>query len=369
MQTSYNRATWVNGQLADGRPQSSLSPLNQMVAQESRVSVSGTTDGVYTVQIESEEGVHTISFTASSDTTLEIVQGLEAAADANDALVNVLVATAVDAGTDYLKLAFIHPGRVYTVTLTADAAGSSTVATQTAAGGTDVRVGCAVVRGSAVGTAAAPTSASVDSDVIGIAYRGANVLLRDTAADNTQDRYAPGDTMDVLEAGSVICRSETAWTDGGAVYVRRIATGTEVLGALRASGDGTARVLTGTPTAANATVYQLRLDVDKDGNGEFKSYTIGYLSDGSGTATEICDGLRAELALITELTGVITGTGTATLILTGAAGVSFEAASIAAGVVAIAETTAGTLDTFKLKNARFEGSGSANGLAKVVLSR
>lgn len=113
--------------------------------------------------------------------------------------------------------------------------------------------------------------------------------------------------------------------------------------ALRQATDtgGTAQVATGTPTAANSTLYMVRIDYDSTGTGVWKSKTIGYVSDGTATDTEICNGLRADLAAIDDLTGVITGTGTTTLILTGAHGVLFEVANIGAGVIAFAATTAG----------------------------
>ena len=67
------------------------------------------------------------------------------------------------------------------------------------------------------------------------------------------------------------------------------------------------------------------------------------VSDASGTATEIANELRAWLVGIAELTGVITGTGTATAILTGAKGVKFAFTDTGTvGVLAVAETVAGT---------------------------
>jgi len=103
----------------------------------------------------------------------------------------------------------------------------------------------------------------------------------------------------------------------------------------------TQQVATGTPTAVNSTLYQVRLDVDKTGTGAWKSYVLGYVSDASATAQEICDGLRTDLALIDDLSGVVAGSGSTTLVLTGGHGVLFEAANIGVGVIAFAATTAG----------------------------
>lgn len=104
---------------------------------------------------------------------------------------------------------------------------------------------------------------------------------------------------------------------------------------------GTAQVNTETPTAVNDTHYQLSIRVDEHGEGNWETYTIAALGDGSATATEICDDLRTMLATIDQLTGVLTGSGTVTLVLTGAAGVRFEVSDTGAGVLANADTTPG----------------------------
>lgn len=104
-----------------------------------------------------------------------------------------------------------------------------------------------------------------------------------------------------------------------------------------------ARVLTITPTAANDTPFSLGISYKKAGSREWRSTTIGMLSDATGTATEICDGLRADLLLRDDLDGLLVGTGTSTLILTGAKGFNFYVVSAGTGICAVATTAAGTL--------------------------
>ena len=106
-------------------------------------------------------------------------------------------------------------------------------------------------------------------------------------------------------------------------------------------GSGTPQVDTVTPTPANDTGFRLTLLVDEHGEGDWNSFSIFALGDGTATATEICDAWRAQLTLITALSGVLTGSGTTTLVLTGAEGVRFETLDSGVGVSGIVLTTPG----------------------------
>lgn len=102
-------------------------------------------------------------------------------------------------------------------------------------------------------------------------------------------------------------------------------------------------IVTVTPTAANSTKYALSIRYKKPGQNLWRVATIAALGDATATATEICDAYRTSLTEVDDLTGVITGSGTATLILTGAEGVEFEVLDIGTGVSAVVVTDAGTL--------------------------
>lgn len=107
---------------------------------------------------------------------------------------------------------------------------------------------------------------------------------------------------------------------------------------------GTPIINTITPAAANDTKFSMALDYKLPGESFWKSVILAALGDAGATATEIADDLRAHLVTKTELAGFITGTGTATLILTGAEGVDFRSSDIGTGVLAVVVTESGTLN-------------------------
>jgi hypothetical protein len=341
-QYSYAYLIGRNGQIAT--PNAVVdSYLNALVAQVTTVTWASTGDaGDYTVRIQSDdegEVDETLTHTsAGGEADTDTIAGITADAASNDNLINVVVVT--DDATDTNTLTFVHENRGYTVTATA-VAGTGTVAEATAAGGTRVNLGTALVNGT---------------------NEGDPVL---------EDGSPAGSMLSLLVQGEAWVEVEDA-VSLGPVYVRRAnASGaTEAVGKLRGSMDGTARVETVTPTAVNDQSYALRLDVDHEGNGDWKSYTLGALGDASATATEICNDLRTQLAAITELTGIVTGSGTATLILTGAAGIEFASVDLGPGVLTVVETTAGAFDTFRLRNARFKTTTAAgNEVARVKVNR
>ena len=109
----------------------------------------------------------------------------------------------------------------------------------------------------------------------------------------------------------------------------------------RATSTGsTQQVITVTPTTANDTLFALLLRWHW-GDSLWREALVTYLSDGASNATEQCNGLRTRMTAMDELTGVITGTGTSTLVLTGAHGLAFEAHQAGPGILTPAATTAG----------------------------
>lgn len=98
-----------------------------------------------------------------------------------------------------------------------------------------------------------------------------------------------------------------------------------------------------TPTTANDTLFALRIRYKLPGESLWRTTVLTYLSDGSSSATEQCDGLRADLLTRDELDDVIVGTGTDTLILTGAEGVQFDTAQAGPGILTVDVTEAGTI--------------------------
>lgn len=181
------------------------------------------------------------------------------------------------------------------------------------------------------------------------------------------DAYGPHQPMPVLESGPawVVCEQSMAISDP--IYVRFSANGTGKLqvGAVRKDADGVAQVTTITPTAANATTYVLDVELSTGHRATFE-----YLSDGSATAAEIVTGFKTLMAADTEVSGEITATGSATLILTGVtAGKSFIAQSAGDGVLTVVATTPPAAHARLVKGARVErASTAAAGVVELVFS-
>jgi len=233
-QFSYVHPVAINGQIASMSPIAVDSYENPLLAQVSTVTVGGITDGVYTVQIDGPEGSFQFSFTASGNTADQIAAGLEAAADLDPDLLNIVVATAV---TNVLTLTFIHPGSVYTVS-TPSAPSALTVATSQAAGGVTVGLGVAVAQGTLDDQAALLGGASTDADVLGITIR--SIDMNTNEGDPTvDDGYQAGSTLAIMRGGELFANVEDAVAAGGQVFARIVINAPgQVLGGLRSDADG-----------------------------------------------------------------------------------------------------------------------------------
>lgn len=167
--------------------------------------------------------------------------------------------------------------------------------------------------------------------------------------------------MSVLRKGRVYVLLEENVSKGDPAFVRHTAKGGNTqTGGLRKTPDGTAggRIITVTPTAVNATTYQLRVSVGDD------DFSFEVLSDGSATATEICDSFRTQMAANTEFSALVTASGTATLVLTGnTVGQDFSAESTGPGTLSVASTQAAGGTAVELYGCTFFTSGTAGGVA------
>jgi len=233
-QFQYNQPVAINGQIASMSPWTVDSYENPLLSQVSTVTVGGTTDGVYTVQIDGPEGTFQVSFTAAGNTADQIAAGLEAAADLDPDLLNITVASSA---TNVLTLTFIHPGSVYTITAPS-APSALTVAAVTAAGGVTIGLGVAVVQGALDDQAGLLAGGSVDADVLGITIRSLdmNVNQGDPVVD---DGYFGGATMAIMRGGELFANVEDAVAAGGGVFARIVVNAVgQVLGGLRSDADG-----------------------------------------------------------------------------------------------------------------------------------
>jgi hypothetical protein len=187
------------------------------------VTVGGTTDGVYTVQIDGPEGTFQVSFTAAGNTADQIAAGLEAAADLDPDLLNIAVASSA---TNVLTLTFIHPGSVYTVSAPS-APSALTVATSQAAGG--VTVGLGVAQGALDDQAALLGGGSVDADVLGITIRSIDMNVNE-GDPTVDDGYFGGATMAIMRGGELFANVEDAVSAGGAVFARIVVNASDADG-------------------------------------------------------------------------------------------------------------------------------------------
>lgn len=155
----------------------------------------------------------------------------------------------------------------------------------------------------------------------------AGVLVHTPYLDNRKLSGALG--LDAAEMGNVL-RSGRIWVTaegtvaaGAQAYCRHTSDGgsNTQQGTWRGDVDGVAQVTTVTPTLANTTLYSL--DVFAGG----RPFHFEYTSDGTATAIEICDGLRAVMVADAAFTALISvpGAGAATLVMTAvSAGVPFQ---------------------------------------------
>lgn len=181
--------------------------------------------------------------------------------------------------------------------------------------------------------------------------------------------------MNILSEGAIFVKPEQTVAVLDPVFVRiatSVNTGTLVQkGSFRKDSDGVAQVTTGTPTAANSTVYMLRVAFDGKAAGtKREAYNFEYISDGSATATEIVTGFKTAMALDAVFTARVVATGTTTLILTGqTAGEAFTVTSNGDGAWASITTGTPAAPTARAcKAARWLKASGTTGVAMLYFS-
>lgn len=165
---------------------------------------------------------------------------------------------------------------------------------------------------------------------------------------------------DLLRRGRIWVPTIGAVTAGGGAWLIHT---TANFGSWRADAGGVAEVSTLTP---NPVTNDLTYTVDVHIGDE--DYHFETLADGSATATEICDGIRAAMALDATFTALVVATGTATLILTGQnIGQALDVVSSGEGLFDIVETTPPATAAQVVKGA-WRTSTSGSGLAVLELN-
>ena len=140
----------------------------------------------------------------------------------------------------------------------------------------------------------------------------------------------------VLRRGRIWVAVEEAIVVTDRVFVRHTAFGgnTEI-GQFRTDAEGDAEISTLTPNPiVNDVVYTVDVKI---GSADFHFET---LADGTATATEICDGIRAAMVLDATFTALVVASGTTTLVLTGQnVGQELDITSTGEGLFDIVEST------------------------------
>lgn len=365
--TGYAR-TMSAAALQEGAPAAFDTPLsfpirNPLAAQITTIGIGAYADDgdAVEVTIQTPDGV---------DHDFEVVRAAGAPANATAAAVALAALINADAsvvghvdaegsGTD-LVLTFQHPNVIYPVSHSETGVTVSQTATQ-AAGGSAIPFGRFLIAtggvidptrvGQVVGSevqAVLPTSATVADDIIGISARPlAQFANQGEALASAVDGIPAGKMGDAFFDGFVAMRNNGAVASAinGIVYVVNDTAGGDELGEARADGGGVQQVATGTPTAANATHFQVTIRV-RD-----QTYVGDFVSDADGTATEIVAGLIADFGGASAIPGV-TLSGTTTLIVTGAAGESFTVNDTGVGIIAFVATTAADVYAFPMPRSR-----------------
>lgn len=348
-----------------------------------RITVGGTTDGVYSFRVSTDSSMLPVdpvlvSFTASSNSADQIVTGLTAAVAAAvvahgstnvPALTNVVTATA-DLASDYVELVSARAGESFTVTLVGNPGTNMVLSTVTSATQSDLSLGIGMVDSDGL-VARAPTTGDVAADVFGVMVAENNLYRADTNDSEVVAR--DGTTLKIVTKGDVFIMPEVDVAKGDSVYCRVVATGAEEAGAWRNDADGVAQVTTCTPDLVNAGVYQLFI-VYGPGPGvpvpEIYP-TAPFTADGSATDAEIVPGVRAIIDANAALAARVVSSGTTTVILTGQdEGVPFTVTSVGpTGTwTSITETTAASADAVHCTGMEWMIAGGPTSGAVSVLS-
>lgn len=169
-----------------------------------------------------------------------------------------------------------------------------------------------------------------------------------------------GEVGDMLRQGRIWVPTIGAVTAGGGAFLIHT---TADFGSWRADAGGVAEVSTLTPNPiVNSVVYTVDVHIGEE------DFHFETLADASATATEICDGIRAAMALDATFTALVVATGTTTLILTGQnIGQQLDVVSSGEGLFDIVETTPPATAAQLVKGV-WRSSTSGSGLAILELN-
>lgn len=333
-----------------------------------------TTDVSWSITDDVSRQVYEVTSTGSA-TEADMLDNAVAALRAN-ASVNALFAITED-GADDVVFTARHPGRSYTIAATGGPSATQPVTSvlQTA-GGSGLPFGFVRQTVSDGRATVDLLDASTElADLAGYVIRTEANAFREIP-DNAQDTINRGKHLPVAYDGRIwLAYSGTAPSVaagvGGDLYLRRAQTSASgTIGDILAAPAGSAQVYTLTPTTSEDS-FMVRFSF---GGASYTLVADG--ADGSYSATEICDDLRASATAqgIAATTGLSFG-GTATLTITTPAGTALDSAPVSMGqgaFASITETDAADVDAINIGSIAFVervNAGLGLALIRVIMRR
>lgn len=364
MQTSYAVAQpkAIKGQplVAPRKSRPLMLPVLPQILRLTITGGAGTSDVTITVVDDQTSQSYSVVVTGSA-TEATLLANILAAIRA-DAKLNSLFSVA-DGGTAanvIVDFTARHPNRSYTLSSVGGPNGASdpgVVASQQSPGGSGIEFGVLVAKGSADDEFAALSSSTTVAQIAGFLFRseGNHFHSLENDTPSAVDACLRGKHYSIAEDGEFWVEVSEAVTPASSVYVR--VEGSDI-GDWGDNPAGGQQLWTYTPTASEAS-----FSIGFDYLGVH--YVATTNTDGSATATEICNGLRLGLGTISGLT---IG-GTSTLTIQTAAGTEMtNVLNTGNGVGAWVETTGEDVDILNVSSiCRYTSSAAAGELARVKI--
>lgn len=247
-------------------------------------------------------------------------------------------------------------GETFDVTYTAESGGSATVTNTVDGAGVDMRIGVFVVKTGLHADGVTPlvraaTTGDAATSILGlVADNGTRVKPIDSELGYSARYYPPGRDVPIIPLNGGHSQwtayAEAAVTDEARVWVRVVATGSEIAGSVNDTPDEAVQVNTVTPTAAaSGVLFHGYVEAfDRDGIS-VAAVPFYFAADADNTPTETVTGIAADIT--TDITPYAVVSGTATLILTAVAGYTTRVVSTGAGILTTV-ATGGTNDHVRL---------------------
>lgn len=309
---SRNQGEQRKGRPATMTPVEAFAAANPILATLGNLLVGGSiADGNYdTTVVDTATGETFLVRTIRATTpTANADLAAQHAIDLNAQLGSILTATVNGTTAEQVDLVFLHAGRVYTVTTAVTGGGTMVFTEDQAPGGSALNIARFVRYGTEIDgdrVVQDLVSSSLSADVIAFLLTPlAEITNQASPLAADEDQYLAGEAVNAGYRGKAMAENVGgAGSNGGFVFVVVDTAGGDEIGEMRADADGTAHVVEASPAAGNDLHYQLSISLISLSTGlTVHSETFGFLSDASGTAAEVADGMVLAVdasALVTQ---------------------------------------------------------------------